>query len=351
MRIGIDGELETLCRSCGLCCDGSLFGCVTLEPDEVRGARKRHLDVLQRAKAFEQPCSALSTVEDGCACSVYSDRPRSCRAFTCRVYDRHRREGGPLEVRLEAVRRVRALLRFLEVTTNEQARRAAVAELTQRMEDDFARACRNSPASRDIQVNPRKELTMKPHRTIVILYSTLDGFMQDPDGRGGTPNGGWIFRYGPEAVAGDKFKLGALMNTGVLVLGRKTWELFAQIWPERTDDFSLAMNRIPKLVATSKLTDLSAYKNSSRIEGDLFNAIEKQKAERDVIITGSASVIHALARQDRVDEYRLIIMPTVLGGGTRVFETDSALSRMRLTSVEQQGAAAYLRFERGGATS
>jgi Fe-S-cluster containining protein len=140
MHGALADELGALCRSCGLCCDGSLFGRVTLEPEEFHGARKKHLRVLQRGHAFEQPCSALSTLDDHCACSVYSDRPRSCRAFTCRLYDQHRREGGPLEARLEAVRLVRALLRFLELTTDEEAWCAAVAELTQRMEDNFARA-------------------------------------------------------------------------------------------------------------------------------------------------------------------------------------------------------------------
>jgi hypothetical protein len=112
-------ELETLCRSCGLCCDGSLFGRVTLQADEV------HLPVL------EQPCAAHSSS----ACSIYAERPRACRAFTCRLYERHRREGGPLETRLEAVRRVRALLRIVETTADE----AAIADLTRRMETDFAR--------------------------------------------------------------------------------------------------------------------------------------------------------------------------------------------------------------------
>jgi hypothetical protein len=140
MRSGIDGELGALCRSCGLCCDGSLFGCVTLEPEELHGARKNRLRVLQRGNAFEQPCTALSTLDEGCACSVYPERPTACRSFTCRLYDRHRREGGPLDVRLEAVRRVRRLLGLLEVVTDEEARRAVVAELTRRMEDDFARA-------------------------------------------------------------------------------------------------------------------------------------------------------------------------------------------------------------------
>jgi Fe-S-cluster containining protein len=146
MRSGIEAELATLCRSCGLCCDGSLFGRVTLEPDEVPGLRKHHLHVLPRGNAFEQPCSALSReatqsiAQAQCACSIYEERPRSCRAFTCRLYDRHRRDGGPLEARLESVRRVRALLASLETTTDEEARRGAIAELTRRIEEDFARA-------------------------------------------------------------------------------------------------------------------------------------------------------------------------------------------------------------------
>jgi hypothetical protein len=56
--------------------------------------------------------------------------------------------------------------------------------------------------------------------------------------RRGFEHGGWAFRFGPEAVAGDKFKLGGLLETGTLLLGRTTWERFANIWPDRDDDFS-----------------------------------------------------------------------------------------------------------------
>jgi dihydrofolate reductase len=185
---------------------------------------------------------------------------------------------------------------------------------------------------------------MNKHRTIVIVFSTLDGIMQDPGD--GTPNGGWAFRHGPEAVAGDKFGLGPIFDTGVMVLGRKTWEAFSRIWPGRSDDFSAAMNRIPKLVATRSLTDLSAWKNSSRIQTDLLGTIEKEKAERDVVITGSTSVIHLLARLDRVDEYRILVFPTIQGSGTRVFETGLVPLDLRLVSVERKGAAALLRYER-----
>lgn len=147
----IEDDLVKLCQSCGLCCDGSLFGRVTIQPAEVRRARKNHLHVLEGGNAIEQPCSALSTSDERCACSIYADRLRSCRAFTCRLYDRHRREGGRLEVRLEAVRRVRMLLHLVETTVYEEDRRSVIVELTRRMEDDFARA---SPQHRASGVSP-----------------------------------------------------------------------------------------------------------------------------------------------------------------------------------------------------
>jgi dihydrofolate reductase len=192
---------------------------------------------------------------------------------------------------------------------------------------------------------------MSKHRTIVLAYATLDGITQDPDGRDGTPNGGWLFRHGPEVVTGEKFGLGPILKTGVTVYGRKTWQAFSQFWPARSDDFSNALNRIPKLVATRTLTDLSQWQNSSRIEGDVLGAIERQKSERDVVIIGSASLVHALARQDLVDEYRISVLPTVLGSGTRLFEAGTGARDWRLASVEQKGAAVLLRYERPTATT
>jgi len=188
------------------------------------------------------------------------------------------------------------------------------------------------------------------HRTIVIAFSTIDGCIEDPDGSSGKPHGGWMFRHGPEAVSGDKFRLGPLLETGVLLLGRKTWQLFAGIWPNRSDDFSSSMNRIPKLVASRTRTDFDSWQNSSRIEGELFEAIETQKASRDVIITGSASVVHELIRRDRVDEYRLLFLPTILGVGTRLFEQGLPPRDLQLVSVEKSVAGALLRYERSRAS-
>jgi dihydrofolate reductase len=184
------------------------------------------------------------------------------------------------------------------------------------------------------------------YRTIVIAFSTLDGVIEDPDGRGGTPNGGWAFRHGPEFVAGDKFKLGPLFQTGVLLMGRRTWQAFSKLWPNRTGDFSAAMNRIPKLVVSHSETDLSAWANSSPLGGDLVDTVAKTKAEHDVVVVGSASVVHVLAEQDLVDEYRIMVCPDLVGNGTKLFAAGTAPTHLRLISAETAGPGVLVCYER-----
>ncbi|MEC3980813.1 dihydrofolate reductase family protein [Amycolatopsis sp. H20-H5] len=181
---------------------------------------------------------------------------------------------------------------------------------------------------------------------IVIEFVTLDGVVEDPDGSGATPGGGWAFRHGPEAVAGDKFQLGSLLDTGVMLLGRTTWELFGKIWPGRTDEFSAKMNTIPKLVASRSLSSTDGWKNSSLIEDDLVTAVRRRKATQDIIVTGSIGVVHTLAGHGLVDEYRLMVFPTVLGKGQRLFSEDTPPADLRLGSVEQKGNAALLRYRK-----
>jgi Fe-S-cluster containining protein len=140
--MAVDDELAMLCQSCGLCCDGSLFGRVRLEAEEVEPARKRRLRVLDSGKGFEQACSALAGLEGESGrriCSIYSARPRACRTFVCRLHERHRREGGPIEPRLVAVRRVRELVGYLEASGMTAADLAGEGGMTEALED-FARA-------------------------------------------------------------------------------------------------------------------------------------------------------------------------------------------------------------------
>jgi dihydrofolate reductase len=179
---------------------------------------------------------------------------------------------------------------------------------------------------------------------IVIQFTTLDGIVSDPDGSAGTPAGGWAFRHGPEMVAGDKFQLGSTLDDGVMLLGRTTWQLFSRLWPGRSDPFSARLNAVPKLVATRTLTDTTAWANSRVIDGDLIDAVRREP--RDVITTGSLSVVRALMAADLVDEYRLLTFPMVLGSGERLFPAGSPPADLECLSAERAGPAAFARYGR-----
>jgi dihydrofolate reductase len=179
---------------------------------------------------------------------------------------------------------------------------------------------------------------------IVIEFITLDGIVSDPDGRGGTPAGGWAFRHGPGTAEGDKFRLGSTMDEGVMLLGRTTWQLFAGLWPGRDDPFSARMNAAAKLVATRTLTDASAWANSQVMDGDLGDVVKRE--QRDVIIAGSRSIVRALMAGDLVDEYRLLTFPTILGTGERLFPAAGPPAYLECVSAEQIGAAVLARYGR-----
>ena len=183
-------------------------------------------------------------------------------------------------------------------------------------------------------------------RIMIIEFVSLDGVIHDPDGADGSTHGGWAFRHGPQAVAGDKFRLGELLDTGALLLGRRTWEKFAGLWPTRDDEFSRKMNAIPKLVASRTLDDVSAWSNSTLLGGDLLEAARERKADRDLVVAGSASVAQALMEAGLVDEYRLLVFPTVVGEGARLFEPVRASAELSLVSAQAAGPAVLLVYSR-----
>ena len=174
---------------------------------------------------------------------------------------------------------------------------------------------------------------------IVIEFIALD-----PDGSGGTPAGGWAFGHGPEAVAGDKFRLGSVLDNGVMLLGRKTWQLFSRIWPGRDDPFAARMNAVPKLVASRTLTDTSAWANSQVVDGEPIDAVKREW--RDVIVTGSLSIVHPLITANLIDEYRLLTFPIILGIGERLFPAGSPPAHLQCLSAERSGAAVLAQYGR-----
>ena len=182
------------------------------------------------------------------------------------------------------------------------------------------------------------------HTLIVAEFTTLDGVIEDPDGTWGAPRGGWAMRQGPQVFAGDKFRLRSIMENGALLFGRGTWQAFADRWPKRTGEFADAMNAARKYVASTTLTDASAWANSAILEGDLVAAVAHAKADQDVALIGSPGLAHELAAAGLVDEYRLLVLPTVIGEGQRMF-ADGQQEELRLVSSDVVDAGVLLRYE------
>ncbi len=183
-------------------------------------------------------------------------------------------------------------------------------------------------------------------QVIVIEFITLDGVVSDPDGSAGTTTGGWAFRHGPETVAGDKFELGEILDSAVMLLGRATWQLFSRIWPGRSDPFADKMNAIPKLVATRGGADTSAWAGSTVLDGPLLDVVQQQRERRNVITTGSLSVVRTLMAHDLIDEYRLLTFPTVVGEGQRLFPPDARPLQLTCCSAQRSGAAVLTQYRR-----
>jgi dihydrofolate reductase len=162
-------------------------------------------------------------------------------------------------------------------------------------------------------------------KVIVLQFVTLDGVIEDPDGSDGTPFGGWAMRHGPEAIGGDKFDLGELMSTAVLLFGHRTWRHFATLWAPRTTEFALAMNEASKAVLSAGPLELSSWRNSERVTADLRDWIQQTVRSRDIVVIGSTSVVRDLQKADLVDEYRLLVFPTAAGSGATLFADPLAL--------------------------
>lgn len=173
-------------------------------------------------------------------------------------------------------------------------------------------------------------------RLIVVQFITLDGVVEDPDGSDGTPFGGWALRFGPQGIAGDKFRLGGILQTGVLLFGRRTWDHFRTLWPNRTDDFSRAMNDADKAVVTSRPIDEAAWAHSRIVTETLRDWVRATSPSQDVVVIGSGSIVEQLRDEDLVDEYRLLTFPTATGAGRRLFPVATELE---LVSSQQVGPA------------
>ena len=186
-------------------------------------------------------------------------------------------------------------------------------------------------------------------KVVVSQFISLDGVVEDPGGAEEFDRGGWAFKFdrGPE---GDKFKLDEVMASEALLLGRVTYEGFAKAWPSRSGDFADKFNGMPKYVVSTTLKD-PEWNNSTVIDGDVAEAVAelKREVDGDILVNGSVQLVQTLMEHDLVDEYRLMVFPTILGAGKRLFgETSDALA-LRLVDAKPAGETLILIYEPGGA--
>jgi dihydrofolate reductase len=184
-------------------------------------------------------------------------------------------------------------------------------------------------------------------RVVVTEYMSLDGVVEDPVGMENSGLGNWT---GPFArgAKGDRFKHDELFASDALLLGRRTYDAFAAVWPTVRDETGFAdhINAMPKFVV-SNTTPAAQWKNSTVISGDVIEEVRtlKPRFERDILIYGSAAVIHALMPAGLIDEIRLMVYPTVLGAGKRLFPEGAKLPLTLVECTQFGGGIVLLRYE------
>jgi dihydrofolate reductase len=189
-------------------------------------------------------------------------------------------------------------------------------------------------------------------RLVINEQLSLDGVMQGPGGaeedtRGGFEHGGWAMRYFDEQMGKAA---GEGMGSAVgLVLGRRTYEIFAGYWPNQGDDVPFAgfLNSVPKYVASRTLQEPLEWNNSHLLQGEVPEAIRKLKAEGegDLLVLGSGDLAQTLKEHGLIDEYQVWIDPVVLGSGRRLFREGSKIPLKLVDSSTSSTGVAMLTYQ------
>jgi dihydrofolate reductase len=175
-------------------------------------------------------------------------------------------------------------------------------------------------------------------KVIVFTNLTLDGVMQAPgrsdeDPRGDFKYGGWAAPYAAMSFATSD----SMSNTGPLLFGRRTYEDFYKVWPNRSDNpYTEVLNNAQKYVASTTLKDPLPWVNSTLLKGDAAQTIASLKSQpgKDFLVMGSGVLVQSLMQHNLVDSYVLLIHPLILGSGRRLFTEGSAFSAFKLVEVK-----------------
>ena len=171
----------------------------------------------------------------------------------------------------------------------------------------------------------------------VTEFISLDGVVEDPGGAEDFKYGGWTFEVerGDDGMA---FKLEETMASEALLLGRVTYEGFAEAWPSRDGEFADKFNSMPKYVVSSTLKKAD-WNNTTVLDGDVVDEVSKLKAGTDgeIAVHGSIQLAQTLLEHDLVDELRLMLFPVVLGQGKRLFGETSDKKTLQLAESRTVG--------------
>jgi dihydrofolate reductase len=176
----------------------------------------------------------------------------------------------------------------------------------------------------------------KMGRIVVTEFVSLDGVMEAPGGEDFKYKG-WSFEF-DRGEEGNQFKLDETLESDALLLGRVTYEGFADAWPAREGEFADKFNEMPKYVVSSTLEN-PEWNNSTVLEGDAVQEVTrlKQELDGDIYVHGSCQLAQTLIEHDLVDELHLMIFPVILGTGKRLFGDTSDMKRLRLTDSKTVG--------------
>jgi dihydrofolate reductase len=149
-------------------------------------------------------------------------------------------------------------------------------------------------------------------RIIVSTYATLDGVIESPQN--------WSFKYFDEEAG--KFAVEQLFASDALLLGRETYQGFAEAWPSRSDDFADRINSMAKYVVSTTLEAPLEWGPATLIKDNVVEEISKlkQQSGQDILIYGTGRLAHTLLQHGLIDEHRLWIIPIIWGSGRRIFE-------------------------------
>ncbi len=190
-------------------------------------------------------------------------------------------------------------------------------------------------------------------RIVVTEFVSLDGVMEDPGGAEDFKYGGWSFEFS-RGDEGDKFKLDEALGSEALLLGRATYDGFADAWPEREGEFADKFNSMPKYVVGTN-ANAARWTNTTVLEGDPIQAARRLREEHegDIVVHGSAQLAQTLLEHDLVDELHLMVFPVALGTGKRLFGETSDKKTLRLVDsrVVGDGVAILIYEPATGASS